>query len=302
MTTAPLHRLGLTNPSVPVETVLPHLEALRAAGMTYARIAKLAGISPRTVQVLAARSAPSAQPVLLTSVARCLLAVSPQHGPSGTRHVSSASTVRRLQALVVQGYTLAHLGRLLGLSRGALDAAMRHDMIRLSRAVEIRRLYQRLAFAAPTYRGGNAAGAATRASAVANRNGWRGPLDWEDIEAGVPATWQQEGSTDSDEGDPDPTTLVDEVAIDQFLAGADVSLTGAERVACASRLLAAGHSRNHIAERLHMNWRKLNEILAVEERGLGPETDAGPEAPGAPGRAFAPIADITPARATEVAA
>jgi len=248
---------------VPAGPARRHIATLRNVGMTHRRIADLAGVSPRTVASILASDTPDDRAVARPHIVARLLRVQPEHGPSGTRPVSSSSTIRRLQALVVHGYPLPQLGARLGLSRAALSMLMGHPSVRLRRAVEVKRMYASLAFAPPTYASIYQRAAAARASRTARQNGWLGPLDWEDIEAGVAALWPDEAQGDSAVDD----EHVDDVAIEQFLAGDDIALTRAEKLACAVRMVDQGVSRSMASTRLRMRWSAVDAAIDASRNG-----------------------------------
>jgi len=96
--------------------------------------------------------------------------------------VSAGPSARRLQALARIGWSAAKIGEQTGhtLQQLSVIRSGGQPEVKTSTARQIAAVYGRLSMTPNTARG------AGRVRTVAHRNGWLGPLDWADIERGVP--------------------------------------------------------------------------------------------------------------------
>ncbi|BDZ52752.1 hypothetical protein GCM10025867_49930 (plasmid) [Frondihabitans sucicola] len=173
---------------VPIEPLRDHLNQLRRRGMTRSRIADLSGVSVTTIANLVQTTPTKGRDVYthaLATTADALYAVTVDLGVSGTTLVSSASTIRRIQALVVVGYSRSMIGNKLGVSRQRLLNIEAGTTVTRLTGARIRALYQQDSMRPPVYRDGYERGSAIRAQNEGRAKGWRSPGDWLDIERGL---------------------------------------------------------------------------------------------------------------------
>lgn len=152
-----------------------HITRLRLAGMGIKQIARLCGISPGAVQIIADRRTGSAVKVLPSAAAKILsVAVPPALTvmPAGGQCVSAIGTTRRLRALVAAGYTPSMLSRELGIAPTNAYALFGHcDDVPAAIAQTVADLFDRLEMTP---------GPSERARALAHKLGWAPPLAWDE--------------------------------------------------------------------------------------------------------------------------
>lgn len=214
-----------------------HIRRLRAAGLLDAQIQTAAdNLAPDAFYAILR----GARQIHRNTEAR-ILAIPVPVTPATSRSCAplpGIGTRRRLQALIANGWTAGALARHLGKTKQHIHYLMQptaSGIVRQHVANEIRNLYQKLATRRPEDDGVTPRYAA-QARALAARNGWHGPLAWDDIDNpdAVPDT----GDT------PAPDRLrIDEVAED------------------AAWLAAAGYSSDQIAARLGISRTYVNKAL-----------------------------------------
>jgi len=265
------------NPAISARFIVPRLQALRDAGMSYDQIATLANVSRKGISRLLVDDDPKVR----LSTAQAILAIEPaEQRPAPTLLVESGATRRRIQALVVHGYPLRSLGIRSGQSRSLMDSLLRRPQVQFQTAEMIRLLYAQLAFRKPAYPDNYARAHAARSSRDARAKGWLGPLDWEDIREGIPALMDEVAASVSGEPEPEPAEIIDEVAIDLFLAGADVSLTIAERSEVILRIIDEGGTETQARVRAGVHSREVKRVLAERAAALAAVGDDGDNGPG----------------------
>jgi len=276
------------NPAISARFIVPRLQALRDAGMSYDQIATLANVSRKGISRLLVDD----EPKVRLSTAQAILAIEPaEQRPAPTLLVESGATRRRIQALVVHGYPLRSLGIRSGQSRSLMDSLLRRPQVQYQTAEMIRLLYAQLAFRKPAYPDNYARAHAARSSRDARAKGWLGPLDWEDITEGIPALPDEVAASAS--GEPEPAEIIDDVAIDLFLAGADVSLTIAERSEAILRIIDEGGTETQARVRAGVHSREVKRVLAERASALATVGDDGDRGPGDTGDTGAHATDET---------
>lgn len=188
------------NGLVDADPVRAHVEALRAFGLGYARIARLAGVQPRAVAALIyGRQEGSSSPRkgehvkrIKRESAEAILSIQPSLELLGaTAHVKAGPYVRRLKALVALGWSQSRLAARMGIERSNFrfiseyDAAGTHRsrvLIRASSARAIVALYDELSNVRPPEATHRERVAASRARGYARAAGWPLPMDWEAID------------------------------------------------------------------------------------------------------------------------
>lgn len=91
----------------------------------------------------------------------------------GNRMVPAVGTQRRIRALVVMGWSLRRQGARLGISGKALGDVFTYQQINRDYAARVAGLYRELMVVR---------GPDEREARAAQRAGWPGPLDWDDID------------------------------------------------------------------------------------------------------------------------
>lgn len=181
---------------------------------------------------------------------RRILEASRRTPDTGGMRVNARSAERRVRALHALGYSVAMIAREIdGYSEGQLKALMRGEktVIRADRDKLIRDAYERLSMRLPTPGDKYERGAVTRARTHARHNGWAAPLAWNDIDRDAAPT----GMTGRFRGRPHDE--IDNVIVEQLLAGVRVESTVAEKCEAMRRWLDAGRSEAELC-RMH-RWK-----------------------------------------------
>ncbi|MEU1273055.1 hypothetical protein [Streptomyces sp. NPDC005799] len=153
-----------------------HIERLAARGWTQGQIAAAAGIHQTTVSIVAS----ARHPQVARSTATAILAIRLDQKPPIPRGLTDATgTRRRLQALMVLGYTLPDITTRAGITRGGLHQTLdgRWECVRTTTAGRVARVYRQLSvLPSPVGR------TAELARNHAMGQGWHGPMAWADID------------------------------------------------------------------------------------------------------------------------
>jgi hypothetical protein len=154
------------------------------------------------------------------------------HGP---RLVDATGTRRRLQALAVMGWTQHDIGLRLGVTDEMVRHFMAHRQVRRRTAERVAALFAEI---------GMTPGPSQVSRQRALAKGWASPLMWDDIDDPAERPVR------------DPRTEVvyhlDEVAIEETMAGRRVKLSHEERQEVFRRLIDRGLNASQIAQRLGM--------------------------------------------------
>ena len=220
-----LQHLRGQGPLHPGAPVIEHIEMLHNVfGMSYALIARRAGVSDATVTYLVRGVTKNPK----RDNARRILAVKPADFDSDAIRPAFRS-VRRLRALYAIGHNPETIGAATGLDQSAISHLTngRHDTVKASTESKIRGAYVRLS---------TIPGPSEKARRRAASLRWNGPLDWDNIDD---PNCQPETGPHRRRTDPDARTKV----------YADVS-----RVA---ELTAAGRSAQQIADELGCHKRTV---------------------------------------------
>lgn len=171
--------------------------------------------------------------------------------PASVQLVDGTGTVRRLQALATLGWDAPSLAPHVGVSAERVWQLRsgKHPTLQARTADAVARAYEHLSMTRrPDGR------EARMCRAYAQRQRWVPPLAWDDDTI--------------DDPDAEPRTIadtdveVDEVAVEEAIAGRRVTLTRAERREVVHRLTARGYSAAEIAERLGTYGRMVNRDRA----------------------------------------
>lgn len=152
----------------PARLVARHVASLKAGGWTEPEIASAAGVDRRTVHNIAAEARPNVH--WRTAVA--VLTLAPSKAPN---RVPALGATRRIQALAVIGWPIAHIGTVAGMRMTLANELMagRRKRIPRQQAEAIDTVFR-------TLRG--IPGPSQRTRTIAARNGWFPAEAWDDID------------------------------------------------------------------------------------------------------------------------
>lgn len=215
-----------------------HVNALRAQGMGWKRVARAAGLSTSVVWKLLYGDperglAPSKR--IRPATAEALLAVELDIAPAAP--VDAGPTWDRIKGLVALGYPLAWIARQIG-QRGT-GLQLHKDRCSQRHADTIRDLAEKYA---------TIPGPSARARRYAAARGWTPALLW-DVD--------DESATDE---------VVDAVLVERAVAGRPVELNPGERAEVVRLLTARGLSARQIADRVGCSQRQVVRDRATTQR------------------------------------
>lgn len=171
---------GQPTPYVDAEPVRAHLRALSAQGMGWKRVAKAAGIATGTVYPILygkggadPREHRPPRKRVRRDVAERLLAVKCDIADGAL--IDATGTVRRLQALVMLGYSVKRIGQMIGKSCANTHTLMRSAHVRAGTARAVAELYEQLWDSPAPYSQSSA-----RARNYAAKRKWLPPLAWDE--------------------------------------------------------------------------------------------------------------------------
>lgn len=159
----------------------------------------------------------------------------------GPAWVDATGTMRRLQALMANGWTSGELTRRLGQRSSHGLQIGKFGRVHRDTAAKVAALYGELE---------HIEGPSQRARALYRNRGYLPPGAWDAATIDDPAA--------------NPLSLppvIDRVAVVLACEGERVPLRKAERVAAVQRLVALGFERTEIADRLHMSGGRVKQIL-----------------------------------------
>lgn len=173
---------GTWQPLVDATPVRQHIEALREAGHSIPDIQKQASVSAATLARILYDGTNKRAERIRPEVAQRILEV-PVKPARIKPHtvIDGTGTRRRLQALVSMGWTLTALGPRLGFHPRRLTDLMHGERVTASTARRIADGYRVMQTRDPADHGVPAA-SRTMARTLAAREGWHGPLAWDDID------------------------------------------------------------------------------------------------------------------------
>lgn len=153
---------------IPATLVARHVQALKAGGWTEPEIAAAAGVDRRTIHSVVA----GARPHVHRRTATAILALTPSDAPN---RVPAIGAMRRLQALAVMGWPLAHVGNVAGMYWTQVNdvVAGRRKRIPRDQAEAIDTVFRALS---------TTPGPSARTRTIAARNGWVSARAWDDID------------------------------------------------------------------------------------------------------------------------
>lgn len=231
---------------VDAEPVKQHLDYLLAHGIGTPQIAKLTGVSSRTLQGIRQQRHPKMQKRLVAAV----LGVRPciENMAPGA-FIPARGARRRIQALVAVGWTQTAIADMLGQPIQAVNHILRmpEDMkITVRTHREVADLYEKVSHLVPANDGAARYGY-IRAVRMGQREGWVPPLAWDDI--------------DTDPKPPTPPAIEHTVIpVNRDLAD---MMTIAAREVAVKRLWECRHSDPLIAQELGITPRT---VLRIRQR------------------------------------
>lgn len=174
---ARLRAYGQLEELVPLEQVAAHIAWLSTQGVGSRQIAQLANIGRMTVEQVTRPS--SYRRGVTPRVAAAILAVRPTlDALADSALTTSAGTQRRLQALMVLGWSLSQIQRATGTS--ALHRCLTRETVTAKLAREVRDFYDAHWTSSPKADRPHAQTAITRTRLRAEKAGWLPPLAWDD--------------------------------------------------------------------------------------------------------------------------
>lgn len=231
---------------VDVAPVREHMLMLGEYGIGYKRVAMLAGFKSSTParNIIWGRQDPGPRKgEMLKRVKRetaeRILAVQPviENLASGQR-ITSRGTHRRLQALVVAGWSQSKLADHLGVDATNFTSLMRRNQVFVSTHLAVRDLFDELWNQQPPHEEWRDKIAYSRTLKFAKAHRWLPALAWDD-----PDTDVEPPAAENDD-------LIDDMAVELALIGERPRLTPAERRECVRRLHRDRWSDGRIAEQI----------------------------------------------------
>jgi lambda repressor-like predicted transcriptional regulator len=252
---------GQWEPFVDAEPVREHVRAIHATGIPYQSISRGAGLSRWALDHVMwghKDSGPGGR--VRKEIAEALLAYWPtlDDFPDGSR-VDACGTRRRLQALMVRGFTYRVIAPRCGLSVDTLERALTIDRVTARVARAVRDAYNVLWDRSPEETGVRAAVAEQQRRRFAAK-GWSPTLAWDDDTIDDPAATPK-----LDASRPAPSS--DANAVDRWLLGESVVLDADGRRAALRYLMEwTAMSVGEIGERLGVegdsvsrSWERIKE-------------------------------------------
>jgi hypothetical protein len=251
--------IGAPRPYVDAAPARAQIGLLRAAGIGYDQIARLAhtsGTHIREIAQTAPRSAgrPPIQQIR-RELADRLLAIAPVPANRAPHsQVDGVGTRRRLQALIAIGHRPADLAAQLGRSVANLRRTMTGARVTARTAQLVSDLYEQTWDTAAPHATDAQREASAAVRAMAAEHGWRPPLAWDDIDA------DPDPDPHAPAAKPDPNDI-DEIAVERAVAGDGIrldDLTHAEQAEVVRRLTERGKSIRDIADQLATTKRTVS--------------------------------------------
>ncbi|ABD58068.1 hypothetical protein P755_gp096 [Mycobacterium phage Quink] len=163
---------------VPMGRAQEHLSALRDAGVTLPRMAKLSGVSARSLELILYGERESVRALTEQKILSIGISQATELKDKGKSQVASLGTVRRLQSLRRLGYSIKDLADRVGLTRAALDAILGQPdrkWVNQSTAEAVKKVFAELQATPPPE-----TATTRRAAEVAKERGWPLPLAWDE--------------------------------------------------------------------------------------------------------------------------
>jgi hypothetical protein len=249
---------------VDAEPVRAHVRSLMTAGLGWKRVAALAKLPNSNVETLVygkRRSDGALRPIrrLKRTNAEALLAVQAHFRVlAGGASVDATGTHRRLQALVVIGWSQNKLCAELGLQRSNFGKMMAGERVTARTARSVAELYERLWCTPPPQSSHRDKISVSRSRNLAHTYGWLPPLAWDDDTIDDP-TYAPASSLAGGE----LVGELDEIAVHRLVNGTlrvDRPSKSPELLEAIRRLAAAGFVDSAIAERTGLNQANVTAL------------------------------------------
>jgi len=150
--------------------VTQHLHDLIDLGWTQAQIERATGVTHRTLGSIIRADFLTVG----TDNARRILALPVGPPPDDTQDVDATGTIRRLRALIAIGHTYVSLAPHIGIHKDPLGRIARGErpQVRSATAEATTKAYRQLS---------RTPGTSTKSRLLASKNGWHGPLAWDEF-------------------------------------------------------------------------------------------------------------------------
>lgn len=203
---------------VDAEPVRQHVRDLAAAGIGLKTLTRLSGVTHGSLwKLMYGRTRPDGTRTpsarVRAEIAAKILAVHPSlDALADGAKIDATGTVRRVQALMVLGWSVPQVAARADVDRQVLDAVMlgHRTLITAARAHAVRTAYEQLWNQAPPQGTWHEKGAAARARNKAAAAGWAPPLAWDDDTIDDPATTPQLGELEPIKGGVSATSRLDD--------------------------------------------------------------------------------------------
>jgi hypothetical protein len=244
---------------VPAGPARAHVLELLKQRMTLNQIGHLAGITPHVVGVLVGTDNPPRK--IIRTNADKLLAVTPKlHTLPDTGFVPATGTTRRIQALMVMGWSMTQQAALAGSHRGCFVRFLTVDRVTAATHRKTKAIYDELWDLAPDPQTTGEKSSVARTKAYAARRGWLPPMAWDDMDTDITPPDPTAAHDLDDESDRDSG---DQVLVEMAIAGSNVLLTSRQREEAVTRLNARRLNDGEIANLLHVDKRT---VLRIRQR------------------------------------
>jgi transcriptional regulator with XRE-family HTH domain len=231
--------------------VREHALRLLESGYTEASLARAAGLHYSQIDELlhGTRRTDPRTPIskVLASNAEKILAVDFRNDHRLPHTIVPATgSARRIQALMVLGWSQAQIADRVGMPKQSISLIIRSDSVRWQTHEAIAALYEQMWNCTPPADTPHRKTHTARARNYAAARRWLPPMAWDDI--------------DNDLTPPTPElddNFIDEVLVDIAMAGEQVRMTILERESAIARLNRARLNDHQIAGLLHVNERTI---------------------------------------------
>jgi len=238
---------------VDVAPVREHLESLVKRGWGTRTIALKSGVHRTQVtNVLYGRSGSDPRPTQLKQISRTnaekLLALRFSLDVPGGVSVNARGAHRRMQALAAQGFSLAWQARQIGWSTQNYSQLLKRKTISAATFNKIKALFDEYELRKPMPETSQERAGVTRALNTARAFNWVSAAAWDDI--------------DLDEAPPvvEVVSVVDEVVVDDLMAGFAVKVPWGSKSAYVAALLRRGASTGHIQQVLSCSGETIRNV------------------------------------------
>lgn len=246
---------------VDANPVRAHLQSLMNQGMGLKQIAVQSGVAHGGLSKLwfGHQGRPPSRRVRPATAERLLAVTYDPDTLLGGSKMAATGTMRRLQALVYNGWSITQLGVMLGDSD--LHTAFGRRYVTARRYREVKELYARLWNVKPPRQTKQQKCSATKAHNFALARGWKPGAWWNDIDSDPDPGYSDVPLDEPLDDDP----VIDEIAIERRIGGdTEVRLTREEKVVAAHLMIAKGYTETQISDVLNTNGVEVKKMLATQ--------------------------------------